>query len=80
MKIELTKEQYLAMSEEERLNAFFALQHINEEMNIEIKELRELHNLKTKLEYVPSSEQMEYLFSEAEILALGQKNKKKEKN
>ena len=71
MIIELTKEQYLAMNDEQRLNAFFALQHINEEMNTEIKELRELHNLKTKIDYVPSSEQIQYLFTELEILALG---------
>ena len=73
MKIELTKEQYLAMSDEEKLNAFFALQHIHSETCIENAELRELHNLKTKLEYVPSSEQMQYLFTEVEILALGVK-------
>jgi hypothetical protein len=65
MIIELTKEQYLAMNDEQRLNAFFALQHINEEMNTEIKELRELHNLKTKIDYVPSSEQIQYLFTES---------------
>lgn len=73
MKIELTKEQYLAMDEDQRLNAFFGLMHINEELNTEIKELRELHKLKTKIDYVPSSDQMQYLFTEAEILALGVK-------
>ena len=73
MKVELTKEQYLAMNDEQRLNAFFGLLHINEELNTEIRELRELHNLKTKIDYVPSSEQMQYLFTEAEILALGVK-------
>lgn len=71
MKIELTKKQYLAMNEDQRLNAFFGLMHINEELNTEIKELRELHDLKTKIDYVPSSEQMQYLFTEAEILASG---------
>lgn len=61
------------MDEDQRLNAFFGLMHINEELNTEIKELRELHKLKTKIDYVPSSDQMQYLFTEAEILALGVK-------
>lgn len=56
MKIELTKEQYLAMDDDQRLNAFFGLMHINDKLNTEIKELRELHDLKTKIDYVPSSE------------------------
>ncbi|MGB4407694.1 MAG: IS66 family transposase [Sphaerochaeta sp.] len=73
MKIELTKEQYLTLNEDQRLNAFFGLLHLYEELNIENKELRELHELKTKIDYVPSSEQMQYLFTEAEILALGVK-------
>jgi hypothetical protein len=47
--------------------------HINDKLNTEIKELRELHDLKTKIDYVPSSEQMQYLFTEAEILASGVK-------
>ena len=59
------------MNEDQRLNAFFGLLHIYDGLNLEIKELRELHQLKTKIDYVPSSEQMQYLFPEAEILALG---------
>jgi len=61
------------MDDDQRLNAFFGLMHINDKLNTEIKELRELHDLKTKIDYVPSSEQMQYLFTEAEILASGAK-------
>jgi len=67
------------MDEDQRLNAFFALQHINEGLAIENKELRELNKLKAQLDYVPSSDQMQYLFTEAEILAWGVKEEEREK-
>lgn len=64
----ITKQDLMDLSKEELVNLTLNLSSIVQSQNEDIANLQELYRLKTAKQYVPSSEQMRYLFDELEIL------------
>ncbi len=64
----ITKQDLMDLSKEELVALTMNLSSIVQSQNEDIANLQELYRLKTAKQYVPSSEQMRYLFDELEIL------------
>ena len=64
----ITKEDLMKMDKEEMASLVINLSSIIQAQSEEIANLKELYKLKTAERYIPSSEQMGWLFQELEIL------------
>src|SRR5690554_5709108 len=64
----MTKEELMKMDKEEMASLVVNLSAIVQAQSEEIANLKELYKLKTAERYIPSSEQMGWLFQELEIL------------
>ncbi|HOE84159.1 MAG TPA: hypothetical protein PLK91_02965, partial [Sphaerochaeta sp.] len=64
----MTKEDLLRMDKEDMASLVMNLSSIIQAQSEEIANLKELYKLKTAERYIPSSEQMGWLFEELEIL------------
>ena len=64
----ITKEDLMKMDKEDMASLVINLSSIIQAQSEEIANLKELYKLKTAERYIPSSEQMGWLFQELEIL------------